>query len=142
MQKEGTPASPWRDWFRDVVKSASSSALSGGNDPRIHAADKPGTKDEHSASVTPCIPLTLATHIASLALPIQQPPSLVDAIATMASLDFTKMTRHDLFHYRLKATKAREVPSVHNNYLQRDTAITSLMRKRQRPWLSETKYPP
>lgn len=60
MQKVGAHALPWRDWFRDIVKSASSSALSGGNDPRINAADKPGT-NEHSVSVTQpppsCIPL-------------------------------------------------------------------------------------
>lgn len=34
----------------------------------------------------------------------------------MASLDFTNMTRHDPFHYRLRATKACEPPSIQNNY--------------------------
>lgn len=44
------------------MKSASSSALSGGNDPRINAVDERGTEDEHSASAAQppsCVALIL-----------------------------------------------------------------------------------
>ena len=37
--------------------------------------------------------------------------------ATMATLDFANMNKHDLLTFRRKAIKARERPSAQNNYL-------------------------
>jgi hypothetical protein len=52
----------------------------------------------------------------------------------MVSLGFTNMTRHDLFHYRLKATKAREAPSVHNNYFTTRYSV-HLTHKQPADWI-------
>ncbi|GAB7335965.1 hypothetical protein MBLNU13_g08207t1 [Cladosporium sp. NU13] len=52
----------------------------------------------------------------------------------MSSVDFTNMTRRDLFHYRLKATKAHERPSVENNYFTTKYSV-HLSHKQPADWI-------
>lgn len=51
----------------------------------------------------------------------------------MACIDFTNMSRRDLFYYRLKATKAHERPSAQNNYFTTRFSA-ELSRKQPADW--------